>query len=140
MHEFRINHVSILIFRSLLSSVFIAAGIGHFLQMKIMAEKLSMAKMSFLVGWLSDLKALVILSGAGLLLGGILLLLGYKTKVSSMFLAILIIIITITVQVGNPEGLGPLMKNIGLLGGLMFFSFNGGFQYSMDEILKNKRK
>lgn len=139
MREFRINQLSILIFRILLSSVFIAAGIGHFLQTKIMSEKLSMAKMSFLVGWVSEVKALVILSGAGLLLGGFLLLLGFKTKVSSMFLVILIIIITITVQVGNPEGLGPLMKNIGLLGGLIFFSFNGGFQYSMDEIIKIKR-
>lgn len=139
MREFRINQLSILIFRILLSSVFIAAGIGHFLQTKIMSEKLSIAKMSFLVGWVSDVKALVILSGAGLLSGGFLLLLGFKTKLSSMFLVILIIIITITVQLGNPEGLGPLMKNIGLLGGLIFFSFNGGFQYSMDEIIKIKR-
>ena len=58
------------------------------------------------------------------LVAGFLFLIGYKTKWSAIILMAVLIPITLTVQVGQITTLGPLFKNIAILGGLLFFIMN----------------
>lgn len=98
-------------------------------------KKLAHAKMNFLLPASFDPLVLVMLAGVGLLIGGISLQLGFKTKIAAGLLLLIIIPITLTVQIGNPEGPGPLFKNIGLMGGLIFFLFNGALYYDLDQFM-----
>lgn len=67
---------------------------------------------------------LIILSGIAMLAAGFLFLIGYKTKWAALILMAVLIPITLTVQVGQITTLGPLFKNIAILGGLLFFVLN----------------
>ena len=55
---------------------------------------------------------------------GFLFLIGYKTKWAAITLMMVLVPITLTVQVGQITTLGPLFKNIAILGGLLFFILN----------------
>lgn len=134
-----INKPSILIFRIMLSSIFLVAAINHLLQPEKVATRLANAKMGFIVTSFAPPIMLVIIGGIGLLIGGLFLLAGFKTKLAAALLILMIVPITLTIQVGNPEGLGPLFKNIGLTGGLIFFLFNGPLYYGVDTIFQNNK-
>lgn len=59
-----------------------------------------------------------------MMIAGFCLLIGYRTRWAAVALAAVIIPITLTVQVGQIHTLGPLFKNIAILGGLLFFILN----------------
>lgn len=59
-----------------------------------------------------------------MVVAGFLFLIGYKTKWAAITLMAVLIPITLTVQVGQITTLGPLFKNIAILGGLLFFVMN----------------
>ncbi len=63
-----------------------------------------------------------------MLIAGISLLLGFKTKMASIILIAVLIPITLTVQVGQMTSLGPLFKNVAILGGLLFLSINSNLK------------
>ncbi|HSP40959.1 MAG TPA: DoxX family protein, partial [Gillisia sp.] len=65
-----------------------------------------------------------ILSGIVMLIAGISLLIGFKTRYAAAVLALVLIPITITVQVGQMSSLGPLFKNVAIMGALLFFILN----------------
>lgn len=134
-----INKPSILIFRIMLSSMFLVAGIQHLLKPEKVATRLANAKMGFMATSFASPEILVIIAGIGLLIGGLFLLLGFKTKLAAGLLILMIVPITLTIQVGNPEELGPLFKNIGLTGGLIFFLFNGPLYYAVDTFFLNNK-
>lgn len=66
----------------------------------------------------------VILSGIVMLIAGIALLIGFKTRLAAIALIAVLITITLTIQIGQMATLGPLFKNIAILGGLIFISMN----------------
>jgi putative oxidoreductase len=66
----------------------------------------------------------VIASGIVMLIAGLALLIGFKTKWAAILLILVLIPITFTIQVGQAQTMGPLFKNIGLAGGLLFFALN----------------
>ncbi|MGB7841312.1 MAG: DoxX family membrane protein, partial [Salinimicrobium sp.] len=67
---------------------------------------------------------LVITSGIVMFIAGLGLFTGFKTRWASIILAAVLIPITLTIQVGQVTTLGPLFKNIAILGGLTFFIIN----------------
>lgn len=136
MKESGINKFSVLVLRVMISLIFIIAAINHLFHPEKVAARLSRAEMSWLVTWMASPRLLVISAGVALLAGGIGLLSGFKTKLSAVLLILVLIPITLTVQVSNPEGLGPLFKNVGLLGGLIFFAINGSVCYGMDQFFQ----
>ncbi|HLR31764.1 MAG TPA: hypothetical protein VK074_04705, partial [Fodinibius sp.] len=79
---------------------------------------------------------LVIPSGIIMVLAGIALIVGYHTQKAALLLILILIPITITVQTQGLHTLGPLFKNIGLLGGLIYFSANGSCPHSLDQKFK----
>jgi putative oxidoreductase len=136
MLKTEINKSSVLVFRILLSIIFIMAGLGHIVKPAEIVQRLVKSKLGYLATSVATPEILVLLSGIVLLIGGVTFLLGFKTKISAAILLLILIPITVTVQVGNPEEMGPLFKNIGLLGGLIFFLFNGSLHYGIDQIKK----
>lgn len=132
------QNISRAIMRVLGSGIFLLAGISHLTETARTAARLENAPFGFLATSVASAELLVIFSGVALLGGGLLLLIGYKTRYAALLLAIVLIPITLTVQV-SVQSLGPLFKNIAIMGILIFFATNGALAYSMDTILKRKR-
>lgn len=126
--------------RVMLSLIFLVAAINHLSEPEKVAGRLQKSEFASLVTGIAEPQLLVSLAGAGLLIGGILLLIGYKTKWAALLLILILIPITLTVQLKNPEGAGPLFKNIAMLGGLIFFAINGPVFYAIDELTSNHKK
>lgn len=131
--------ISFLVLRALASLIFIMAGINHLFQTAGAAARLETAPFAHLATWAAPAETLIILSGIGLLLGGFMLLVGFKTKLAATLLLAILIPITLTVQVGA-AGNGPLFKNIALIGMLIFFIVNGALYYGLDQVLALKKK
>ncbi|MBZ9627742.1 DoxX family membrane protein [Psychroflexus sp. CAK1W] len=124
-----VSYVSVVLLRSMLSLIFIVASISHFINTEKTIDRIKNARMGFLGELLGTPKTAVILSGVVMLIAGIALLIGFKTRLAALVLIAVLIPITLTVQVGQVESMGPLFKNIALLGGLLFFSLNSTLNY-----------
>lgn len=131
--------ISFLLLRGLGSLIFIVAGIGHLTNTNAAASRLKAAPFADLATWMASAETLIILSGIGLLIGGFMLLLGFKTKLASAGLLAILVPITLTVQVGSGS-LGPLFKNVALIGMLLFFIINGAGYYGLDQLSQLKKK
>lgn len=125
-------------FRVMLSGIFIVAGANHLFKPAAIAGRLENAPLSFLATWAAPPETLVLLAGVALLAGGLALLLGLRTRAAAMLLIALIIPITLTVQVGRLATLGPLFKNIGLTGALIYFAVHGSQSYSLDKLFMSE--
>lgn len=126
------------IFRMMLSGIFIVAGINHLVMPDKIVDKLLAAPFSFVATALAPPDVLIMLAGIALLVGGVALLVGYRTRTAALLLIALIIPITITVQIGRVATLGPLFKNIGLMGALFYFATHGADSWSVDAIWRRR--
>lgn len=123
----KVNYLSVVILRVMLSLIFIIASISHFMNTSETVSRIENANMGFIGNILGSPEIAVILSGIAMLIAGIALLIGFKTRIISIVLIAVLIPITLTVQVGQMATLGPLFKNVAILGGLLFFSINSKF-------------
>jgi putative oxidoreductase len=89
------------------------------------------AQYGYLATSVAPPEPLVLLAGAALLVGGVCLLTGYRTQDAAVLLILLVIPITITIQLGRST-LGPLFKNIAILGALLYFATHGAGPFSFD--------
>ena len=119
-----VSYKSVVILRVLLSFIFIIASTNHFFNTEKTVNRIENSSMHFIGNILGTPELAVVLSGIVMLIAGISLLLGFKTKIASIVLIAVLIPITLTVQVGQMSTLGPLFKNVAILGGLLFFSIN----------------
>ncbi|MFD0933308.1 DoxX family protein [Psychroflexus salinarum] len=125
----QVSYTSVVLLRVMLSFIFIVASISHFINTQKTIQRLEDASMGFIGQLLGTPEIAVILSGVVMLIAGIALLIGFKTKIASIVLIAVLVPITLAVQVGQAESMGPLFKNIALLGGLIFFSINSNLNY-----------
>ncbi|WP_372639270.1 DoxX family protein, partial [Fodinibius sp.] len=102
-------------------------------QSHAVTERLLNIELGQILGSYIPPEPLVFLSGIGMVLTAVALILGYRTKQAALVLILILIPITVTVQTQGMHTLGPLFKNIGLLGGLIYFSANGSCPYSLDQ-------
>lgn len=130
-NETKLNGVSILLFRIMLSGIFVVAGISHLLHPHGVTQRITDAKNADFARLFGDPHALGIWSGYALILFGMTFLLGIYTRWSAVILFVMLIPITITIQMGNGWMHGPLWKNIAIFGALLFFIFNNIKQYSL---------
>jgi len=119
-----VSRRSIQLLRILVSGIFLVAGFNHLLNVEKTAQRIEQASFKGLANFFGNPELLIILFGIAMLAAGFLFLIGYKTKWAALILMAVLIPITLTVQVGQITTLGPLFKNIAILGGLLFFVLN----------------
>ncbi|MBC8769556.1 DoxX family protein [Arenibacter sp. BSSL-BM3] len=119
-----ISRRSIQLLRILVSGIFLIAGFNHLLNVEKTAQRIEQASFKGIAYYFGEPQWLIILSGIVMLTAGFIFLIGYKTKWAALILMAVLIPITLTVQVGQITTLGPLFKNIAILGGLLFFILN----------------
>ena len=132
----KMSHFFYTIHRTLLSLIFLVAGSGHIFNTDSIVKRMSILPMSPYLEMIAPLSVFAAISGVVLILGGLGLLLGLKTRWSAMLLIAVLIPITLTVQLQGGHTTGPLFKNIGLLGGLLYFAYFGAQGWSIDKNIK----
>lgn len=125
---------SVLIFRIMLSLIFIVAGGNHLFATSVVSSPLVNTDPGKWLTTYIPAELLVILAGIGLLLGGLTLLTGYKTRWAALNLLLIIIPITMVIQTQGFHTVGPFFKNVGLMGGLIYFLARGSSTYGLDNI------
>lgn len=123
-----VSYKSVVILRIMLSLIFILASTNHFFNTEKTVSRIENSSMGFIGNILGAPETAVILSGIVMLIAGISLLLGFKSRIAAIVLIAVLIPITLTVQVGQMTTLGPLFKNVAILGGLLFFSINSNLK------------
>lgn len=119
-----INQSSVTVFRILLSLIFIVASINHLFNVEKVIDKINQARFKELAFMLGNPEFSVIASGIVMLIAGISLMIGFRTKYAAIILALILVPITITIQIGQMSTIGPLFKNVAIFGGLIFFIMN----------------
>ena len=119
-----ISRRSILLLRIMLSGIFLVASFNHLLNVEQTANRIDQASNKEIALVFGNPELLVILSGIIMLLAGLAFIIGYKTRWAAVILLAVLIPITLTIQVGQANTLGPLFKNIAIMGGLLFFILN----------------
>ncbi len=115
---------SLRMFRIMLSLIFIVASLGHFFKVDAMVARIESSSFGSVGYLLGKPEVAVVLSGAVMLAAGLSLLIGFYTRYAAIALIAVIIPITITIQIGQVATMGPLFKNVAILGGLLLFALN----------------
>ncbi|MDP3675676.1 MAG: DoxX family protein [Novosphingobium sp.] len=117
-------------FRVATSLIFIIGGIGHFAAHDHMLQRMGESPWRDVVGVIGDPSWLLWLSGVVFVIFGITLALGLLTRVSALVILVTLIPITIAVHVA-PGHTGPLLKNIAIMGALLYFYANGPGRFAI---------
>lgn len=126
----RYGPISDAIFRVLFSFIFIIGGLGHFFRTAEMLARIDESPWADVVRRIGDPVVLLWLSGIVFVIGGVCLALGIMTRLSSLLLFAALIPITISIHVA-PGHVGPLLKNVAILGGLIHFLVRGPGAYAL---------
>ena len=122
--QISVSRRSIQVLRVMLSGIFLIASANHLLNVEQTANRIDTAGLKSFAYLFGDPEILVILSGIIMLVAGLAFLIGFQTRWAAVILMAVLIPITITIQVGQVHTLGPLFKNVAILGGLLFFIMN----------------
>ncbi len=114
-----LSHRAEAIFRIALSLIFIVGGLGHFVQLDEMLERIDESPWRDQVVAIGDPAMLLWLSGGVFILFGLLLALGLLQRLSALLLFVTLVPITVSVHIA-PGHVGPLLKNVAILGALLF--------------------
>jgi putative oxidoreductase len=127
------------VFRLLFSMIFVVAGMGHFFQRDTMLARLEAAPLGHLALLFGPPEKLMIASGFVLVVAGLALAAGFWTRAAAIALFLTLIPITVTTHLGDPDHVGPLFKNVALLGGLLHFAVRGPGAGALDERIVRRR-
>lgn len=122
--QISVSRRSIQVLRIMLSGIFLIASFGHLMNVEQTAKRIDGASMKSFAYLFGDPELLVILSGIAMLVAGLAFLVGFQTRWAAVILLAVLIPITLTVQVGQANTMGPLFKNVAIMGGLLFFIIN----------------
>ena len=119
------------VFRVATSLIFVVGGIGHFAAHDYMLQRMAESPWRDVVSMIGDPSWLLWLSGAVFMIFGITLALGFLTRISALLLLVTLVPVTIAVHVA-PGHMGPLFKNIAIMGALLYFYANGPGRFAID--------
>ncbi|MCP5396966.1 MAG: DoxX family protein [Sphingomonadaceae bacterium] len=117
--------------RVLTSLIFIIGGLGHFGQHQVMLDRMEESPWRDVIVAIADPALLLWLSGAVFVVFGVTLALGLATRLSALLLFITLVPITITIHIA-PGHVGPLFKNIAIMGALLFIAARGPGAFALD--------
>ena len=121
------------LFRLLTSLIFIIGGLGHFGQHQVMLDRMEESPWAGTVNRIGDPSLMLWLSGLVFFAAGVTLALGWVTRASALVLFVTLIPVTIVIHVvPDTSHVGPLFKNIAILGALLFFWARGPGAYALD--------
>ncbi|MGZ5303420.1 MAG: DoxX family protein, partial [Bacteroidia bacterium] len=110
--KIEVSYLSVVILRIMLSLIFLVASINHLTSPEKIADKITHAKFGFIGNIFGSPQIAVMLSGIGMIIAGTALMLGFKTRYAAIVLIAILIPITLTIQVGQLDTMGPLFKNV----------------------------
>jgi len=119
------------LFRLSLSLIFIIGGLGHFGRADDMLARMAESPWRDAISSVGDPLLLLHLSGAVFVAAGFTLVAGWLTRLSALALFITLVPITITIHVA-PGHVGPLLKNVAILGALTLIMVRGPGMYALD--------
>ncbi|UJH89662.1 DoxX family protein [Antarcticibacterium sp. 1MA-6-2] len=122
--QISVSRRSIHLLRIMLSGIFLIASSNHLMNVEQTAQRIDAASLSKFAYFFGNPELMVILSGIAMLVAGLAFLVGFQTRWAAVILLAVLIPITITIQVGQANTLGPLFKNVAIMGGLLFFILN----------------
>lgn len=122
--QITVSRRSIQVLRVMLSGIFLIASANHLMNVEQTAKRIDAASMKGFAYFFGDPGILVILSGIVMLVAGLAFLIGFQTRWAAAILLAVLIPITLTIQVGQAHTMGPLFKNVAIMGGLLFFILN----------------
>ncbi|MFN3371431.1 MAG: DoxX family protein [Sphingomonadaceae bacterium] len=121
------------LFRVLTSLIFIVGGLGHFGQHATMLARMAESPWAPLVNRIGDPSVLLWLSGLVFIVGGLTLALGWMTRTSALALFVTLVPVTIAIHlVPDRSHVGPLFKNVAILGALLLIWARGPGAHSLD--------
>lgn len=120
-------------FRVFSSLIFLVAALGHIRAPEAIAQRLENADIGAQIAAILPAVPLVVLSGVVMLIGGVALAIGFKTRLSALVLIACLIPITIAVQL-EPNSTGPLFKNISIFGSLIYIAAHGPLGIGVDRV------
>lgn len=122
------------IFRVLTSLIFIVGGVGHFRQHDVMLARIEESPWRDLVARIGDPSVLLWLSGLAFVVAGATLALGWMTRASAIILFVTLVPVTIAIHVvPDSSHVGPLFKNVAILGALLLIWARGAGAYALDK-------
>lgn len=119
------------VFRLLTSLIFIIGGLGHFGRADDMLARMEESPWRDTINALGDPLWLLWLSGGVFVAAGITLALGWMTRLSALALFITLVPITVTIHFA-PGHVGPLFKNVAILGALLLLFVRGPGSHALD--------
>jgi len=125
------------VLRILTSLIFIIGGLGHFGRHEGMLARMEESPWRDAVLMIGDPSVLLWMSGAVFIIFGIMLALGFMTRLSALLIFLTLIPITVTTHFA-PGHVGPLFKNIAILGALFFIFCRGSGAYALDNLFRNR--
>ena len=121
------------VFRVLTSLIFVIGGLGHFRQHQMMLERMEDSPWRDIVRAIGDPSVLLWLSGVAFVAAGATLALGFLTRASALVLFVTLVPVTVAIHVvPDPEHVGPLFKNVAILGALLLIWTRGPGAYALD--------
>ena len=97
-----------------------------------MLDRMAESPWSGVVEQIGDPSTLLWLSGAVFVVFGITLALGLATRLSALVILVTLVPITVFTHVA-PGHVGPLFKNIAIIGALVLLWFKGGGAWALDQ-------
>lgn len=128
------------LFRLATSLIFIIGGLGHFGQHRMMLDRMAQSPWSPVVDRFGDPSMLLWLSGIAFTVAGLALALGWMTRLSALVLFVTLVPVTVTIHV-VPETahVGPLFKNVAILGALLLIWSRGPGAFALDNLARDWR-
>lgn len=121
------------LFRLLTSLIFIIGGLGHFGQHDVMLERMQESPWAGTVNLIGDPSLMLWLSGIAFVVAGATLAFGWMTRTSALVLFVTLVPVTMAIHVvPDTSHVGPLFKNVAILGALALIFARGPGAYALD--------
>lgn len=121
------------LFRLLTSLIFIIGGLGHFGQHSLMLKRMEKSPWAGTVNLIGDPSTMLWLSGIAFIGAGTTLALGWMTRASALVLFTTLVPVTVAIHVvPDTSHVGPLFKNVAILGALLLIFARGPGEFALD--------